>query len=141
MPVWACLGCLEDLCQNHPVLPLYSLANDNWIGREKMIVRKATQATRWLASLARFCWKQVRLGSGPQSRGAAQPAEDVRQTGVTGNTIFFAQPSASIPSMEVLPSEDGLLNFLNILFTRSTYNLSDAQWAQVPRAQYYIWRS
>ena len=102
-----------------------------------MIVRKATQATRWLASLARFCWMQVRLGRGPQSRGAAQPAEDVRQTGVTGNTIFFAQPTAQVPEMMQLPPDEGdLVDSMNILFTRSTQKLDDAEWAQVNRAEY-----
>ena len=33
-----------------PRLPLYVVANDNWIGREKLEVRKASQATHWLLS-------------------------------------------------------------------------------------------
>ena len=100
MPVWSCMECLEDLCGTHPKMPVNAVANDNWIGREKLIVRNASRATHWLASLGRFCWKQVRLGRGPPSSGAAQPADDVRQTGVSGNTIFFAQPTAEVPSME-----------------------------------------
>ena len=96
MPIWSCAECLGDLCGQHPRLPLYAFPNDNWIGREKMLVRNTTEATRWLSSLGRFCWKQVRLGRGPQSKGAAQPGEDNRQTGVTGNTIFFAQPTAQV---------------------------------------------
>ena len=95
----------------------------------------ATQGTRWLASLGRFCWKQVRLGRGPKASGAAQPADDSRQTGVTGNTIFFAQPTAQVPDMMTLPPAEGdLIESFNILFTRSTYKLDDAEWAQVNRA-------
>jgi hypothetical protein len=136
MPVWSCRDCVHDLCGAHPKMPLNAVANDNWIGREKLLVRNATRATHWLSCLGRFCWKQVRLGRGPPSSGAAQPAEDVRQTGVTGNTIFFAQPTAEVPSMTLPPDEDALLDSLNILFTKSTQHLDDAEWAQVNRAEY-----
>ena len=96
MPVWSCRECQQDLCGPHPKLPLNACVNDNWIGRQKLLVRNASLATHWLSSLGRFCWKQVRLGRGPSSSGSAQPAEDVRQTGVSGNTIFFAQPTAEV---------------------------------------------
>ena len=79
----------------------------------------------------------MRLGRGPQSRGAAHPGEDNRQTGVAGNTIFFAQPTAQVPDMMQLPPEEGdLVDSVNILFTRSTQQLDDAEWAQVNRAEY-----
>eukprot|EP00959_Pyramimonas_sp_CCMP1952_P428926 8983583-Pyramimonas_sp.AAC.1 len=68
-------------------MPLNVLANDNWIGRELAHVRGASKATKMLAPIGRRCWKQVRLGEG---------APDVRQKGVTGNTILFAQPTADI---------------------------------------------
>ena len=105
---------------------------------KKLLVRYATRATHWLASRARFCWKQVRLGRGPPSRGAAQPAdaEDVRQTGVTGNTIFFAQPTAQVPRLTMPPDEGDFLESLNIMFTKNTQHLDDADWAQVNRAEY-----
>ena len=106
MPVWCCRECMEDLCGKHPKMPLNAVANDNWIGREKLIVRNATRATHWLSCLGRFCWKQLRLGRGPPSSGTTQPAADVRQSGVTGNTIFFAQPTAEVPRM-VLPPDEG----------------------------------
>ena len=83
-------------------------------------------ATHWLSSLGRFCWKQVRLGRAPSSTGAAQPAEDVRQTGVSGNTIFFAQPTAEVPRMTMPPDEGDFLNSLNVLFTKNT-QLHDLQ--------------
>ena len=59
-------------------------------------MREASKATKMLASLGRCCWKQVRLGKG---------APDVQQKGISGNTIFFAQPTADIPSMEQPPCE------------------------------------
>ena len=59
MPVWSCRECQRDLCGPHPKLPLNAVANDNWIGREKLLVRNASRATHWLSSLGRFCWKQV----------------------------------------------------------------------------------
>ena len=136
MPVWSCRECQQDLCGPHPKLPLNAVANDNWIGREKLLVRNASRATHWLSSLGRFCWKQVRLGRGPSSSGAAQPAGDVRQTGVNGNTIFFAQPTAEVPRMTMPPDEGDFLNSLNVLFTKNTQSLDDAEWAQVNRAEY-----
>jgi hypothetical protein len=136
MPVWSCRACQQDLCGPHPKLPLNAVANDNWIGREKLLVRNSTRATHWLSSLGRFCWKQVRLGRGPASSGAAQPADDVRQTGVSGNTIFFAQPTAEVPRMTMPPDEGDFLNSLNVLFTKNTQRLDDAEWAQVNRAEY-----
>jgi len=136
MPVWSCRECQQDLCDPLPKLPLNAVANDNWIGREKLLVRKASRATHWLSSLGRFCWKQVRLGRGPSSSSAAQTAEDVRQTGVIGNTIFFAQPTAAVPRMTMPPDEGDFLDSLNVLFTKNTQRLDDAEWAQVNRAEY-----
>ena len=126
-PVWSCRECQGDLCGPHPKLPLNVVADDNWIGREKLLVRNASRATHWLSSLGRFCWKQVRLGRG----GTAQPAEDVRQTGVNGNTIFFAQPSKDPSTMELPPPPDALVDTLNVVVSRSTDDLSKAEWAAV----------
>ena len=82
-------------------MPLNALANDNWLGREKMHVREASTATKKLASLGRCCWQQVRLGKG-------EPF--MRQSAIVGNTIFFAQPTADVPSMELPPSSDALVD-------------------------------
>ena len=76
----------------------------------------------------RCCWQQVRLG---RSR-----AEGLQQKGLCGNTIFFAQPTADIPSMELPPAPDGLLDSFNIILTRSVGDLSKAEWATVKRAEY-----
>ena len=135
-PVWSCRECQGDLCGPHPKLPLNAVANGNWIVRGKLLVRNASRATHWLSSLGRFCWKQVRLGRGLSSSGAAQPAEDVRQTGVNGNTIFFAQPTAEVPRLTMPPDEGDFLNSLNVLFTKNTQRLEDAEWAQLNRAEY-----
>ena len=80
-----------------------------------------------LAPLGRCCWKQVRLGKG---------APDVQQKGITGNTILFAQPTADIPSMELPPAPDALVDSLNIVFSAKNHNLSKAHWATVKRAEY-----
>ena len=108
-------------------MPLNGLANDNWIGREPVHVRGASKATKMLASLGRCCWKQIRLGKG---------APDVQQKGITGNTILFAQPTADIPSMELPPARDSLLDSLNIVFSGAAHNLNKAYWATVKRAEY-----
>ena len=92
-----------------------------------MHVREASKATKMLASTARCCWKQIRLGKG---------APDVQQKGVTGNTIFFAQPTADIPSMELPPPVNALVDSISIIFTRSLQNLQNAWWATVKRAEY-----
>ena len=64
MASWVCWQCLVDLGGPRPRMPLYALANDNWIGRERVEVREASEATRWLSCLGRMCWKQLRLGRG-----------------------------------------------------------------------------
>ena len=127
--VWACWGCLQDLCSKRPQIPLDALVNDNWIGREKINVREATVATKTLLSLGRACWKQVRLGRGKP---------DVQQKAICGNTIFFAQPTADIPSMELPPPTDALIDSFNLILTRNLDDLRYAQWATVNRAEYMI---
>ena len=106
--VWACWECLDDLCAKKPKMPLNALANDNWIGRERVHARGASKATKLLAPLGRCCWKQVRLGKG---------APDVQQKGAAGNTILFAQPTTDIPSMELPPAPDALVDSLHIVFS------------------------
>ena len=81
-----------------------------------------------LVSLGRCCWKQVRLGR------HSDPA--VQEKALSGNTIFFAQPTADVPSMEMPPPTDALVDFLNVIFTRSLHDLSKAEWAVVDREQY-----
>ena len=61
-----------------------------------------------LCSSGRCCWKQVRLGR----RGDAA----VQETGMVGNTIFFAQPTADLPSMELPPPVDALAESLTVIF-------------------------
>ena len=125
--VWACWECLSDLCAKKPKMPFNAVANDNWIGRERVHVRGASKATKMLASLGRCCWKQVRLGKG---------APDVQQKGIAGNTILFAQPTTDIPSMELPPAPDALVDSLNIVFSGAHHNLTKALWATVSRAEY-----
>ena len=108
-------------------MPKNALANDNWIGRESMVVRNASQGTKWLSCLGRACWRQVRLGRG---------APDTQQRGLSGNTILLAQPTASIPSLEQPPPEDALVDALSVVFARGTGSLDGAQWATVSREDY-----
>jgi len=125
--VWSCWDCLQDLCARKPRIPLDALVNDNWVGREKPNVSKATVATKTLLSHGRLCMKQVRLGRSDPS---------TQQTGVSGNTIFFAQPTADIPSMELPPPTDALQNSFNIILTRKLDDLRYAQWATIEREPY-----
>ena len=125
--VWSCWNCLQDLCAEKPRVPLDALVNDNWVGREKLNVRNATVATKTLLSHGRLCMKQVRLGRGCPS---------TQQKGVTGNTIFFARPTADVPSMELPPPTDALQGFFNIIFTRKLDDLRYAEWATVEREPY-----
>ena len=96
-------------------------------GREKEYVRNASKATHMLSSLARCCHRQIRLGRG---------SPDVEQKGISGNSIFFAQPTATIPCMELPPPDDALVDSLNIVFTRNVDNLDNAHWATVKREEY-----
>ncbi len=125
--VWVCWDCLNDLCAKKPKMPLNALVNDNWIGRELMLVRNASKATKMLAPLGRCCWKQVRLGKG---------APDVQQKGISGNTILFAQPTAQIPTMELPPEQGALVDSLNIVFSGAAHKLHKAYWATVKRGEY-----
>eukprot|EP00812_Abedinium_dasypus_P007843 NODE_1_length_8589_cov_4.556480.p1 GENE.NODE_1_length_8589_cov_4.556480~~NODE_1_length_8589_cov_4.556480.p1 ORF type:complete len:2586 (+),score=446.46 NODE_1_length_8589_cov_4.556480:571-8328(+) len=126
--VWVCWECLADIGGKKPKLPVNSCANDNWIGRERKHVREASAATKMLASLGRCCMKQVRLGK------HGDPA--LQERALTGNTIFFAQPAADVPSLELPPPCDALVDSLNVIFTRSVHDLSKAEWAIVERQQY-----
>ena len=36
---WVCWECLADLGGARPRMPLYALANDNWVGRERVEVK------------------------------------------------------------------------------------------------------
>ena len=126
--VLTCWDCLVDIGAKNPKLPIHACANDNWLGRERLHVREASQATKMLASLGRCCWKQVRLGR------QGDPA--LQEKALTGNTIFFAQPTADVPSLELPPPRDALVDSLNIIFTRSLHDLSKAEWATVKRADY-----
>ena len=121
--MWTCWDCLVDLGAKKPKMPTYACANDNWGGRERLHVRSASWATKSLASLGRCCWKQVRLGR----RGD----EAVQEKALQGNIIFFAQPSADLPSMELPPPVDALVDSLTVIFTRSLHDLSKAEWARV----------
>ena len=96
-------------------------------GREKEYVRNASKATHMLSSLARCCHRQIRVGKG---------SLDVQQKGISGNTIFFAQPTADIPYMDLPPPGDALVDSLNIVFTRNVDNLDNAHWATVKREEY-----
>jgi hypothetical protein len=119
---------MADLAAKKPKLPANACVNDNWVGRERLHVRLASKATKMLASLGRCCWKQVRLG---RVGGAA-----VQEKALVGNTIFFAQPTADVPSMELPPPLDALVDSLNVIFTRSLHDLSKAEWAIVKREEY-----
>ena len=99
-----------------------------WIGRERANVREASAATKALASLGRACWKQVRLGR--------REDPGVQETGLTANSIFLAQPTADVPTMEMPPPPDALVDSFNVVFTRSLDDLSKAEWARVNRQEY-----
>ena len=84
--MWVCWDCLAGICAKKPKLPLNGLASDIWGGRFRPCLNGASEATKTLASLGRYCMKQVCFGRG-------EP--DMQQKGIAGNTIFFAQPHGS----------------------------------------------
>ncbi|MCP4965331.1 MAG: hypothetical protein GY926_08845, partial [bacterium] len=126
--IFACWDCLVDIAAKKPKMPFNACANDNWIGRERLHVREASPATKMLASLGRCCYKQIRLGR------QGDPA--LQEKALTGNTIFFAQPTADVPSLELPPSLDALVDSLCVIYTRSLHDLSRAEWATVNRTEY-----
>ena len=78
--------------------------------------------------MGRACWKQVRLGR--------REDPGVQETGLTANSIFLAQPTADVPTMEMPPPPDALVDSFNVVFTRSLDDLSKAEWARVNRQEY-----
>ena len=44
--VFACWECLIDIAAKKPKMSINACANDNWIGRERIHVREASQATK-----------------------------------------------------------------------------------------------
>ena len=60
----------------------------------------------------------------------------VQEKALAGNTIFFAQPTADVPSMELPPPPDALVDSLNVIFVRNLDDLSKAEWAIVNRDEY-----
>ena len=73
------------------------------------------------------------LEANPLGR-AGDPA--VQEKALAGNTIFFAQPTADVPSMELPPPPDALVDSLNVIFARNLHDLSKAEWAIVNRDEY-----
>ena len=57
----------------------------------------------------------------------------MQEKAFAGNTIFFAQPTADVPSMELPPPPDALVGSLNVIFARNLNDLSKAEWAIVNR--------
>ena len=117
-----------DIITKKPKMPVNACANDNWIGRERAHVREESTATKGLAASGRCCWKQVRLGR--------REDRAVQETGLTANSIFLAQPTADVPTMELPPPADALVDSFSVVFTRSLDDLSKAEWARVKREEY-----
>ena len=57
----------------------------------------------------------------------------MQEKAFAGNTIFFAQPTADAPSMELPPPPDALVDSPNVIFARNLNDLSKAEWAIVNR--------
>ena len=65
---------------------------------------------------------------------AGDPA--VQEKALAGNTIFVAQPTGDVPSMQLPPPFDALVDSLNVIFTRRMHDLGKAGWAIVSRGEY-----
>ena len=65
-----CRACLADLGSSRPRMPKNALANDNWIGREPMVVRTASQGT-----VAELSWEGVLEAGAAGPRLAEHAAE------------------------------------------------------------------
>ncbi len=125
---WLCMECRDDLCCNSPRLPKFSLANDFWIGREHPEYQNLSMATKWLLSLGRACYTKILLGKG---------APETRAQGLTGNTIFLAQPNPGQALLQLPPATDALVDSVVVAFTRSVDELEKARFLQVSREEYY----
>ena len=73
-------------------MPEYALANDLWLGRERVALQNGSLGLRMLLGLGRPCFRKLLLGKGQK---------DTLQSGFTGNHILISQASASL--VESLP--------------------------------------
>ena len=60
---------------------------------------------------------------------------EVQEKALSGNTIFFAQPTADVPCMELPPPPDALVDSFCIRFPLNLQDLSVAEWANVTREE------
>lgn len=129
VPCWLCRDCASALCKHEPSMPKCALANDFWLGRERPEFRELSDATKWLLSLGRPCWKKVCLGRRSSSANELQ-------CGSTGNVIFVAQPTAGVPQLQLPPDDSFLNESITVAFTGSQGSMNTAKWARVPKQQY-----
>ena len=123
--VSCCKLCVASSCQEQPRMPPLALANSFFRGRHHPLFKEATLASRMLASSARLIMRQLFLGRG---------AQDEVHKGMTGNTMFIAQPSPSYE--QVLPNMSMLTEGMVILFCNSIDDVTRAQMLVVNREQY-----
>ena len=142
-PVKVCWDCGYALSAPTPQkvqMPMYALANDNWIGRMPFPLAPGGEPLHEmeLKSLARgrMCVKKVIAEPGRQG------PRDERQGGLRSNSIAFPQATAHVcGSNEPLPPKDAAAAFMRetliiALAGADVEDLHKAKWAEVRRTPY-----
>ena len=121
-------------------MPMYALANDNWIGRMPFALTPKGEVLgdMTLKTLARGRMCVNKVIAEPERRGA----RGTKQGGLRGNTIAFPQGQVHIlPSSELPAAPDVAGAFMSnsvviALAGVEKGDLHNAKWAQIPRQDY-----
>ena len=127
---YLCGLCSASILRKSPRMPAPALANDLWVGRFCKEFSSLTTAEQMLLSLGRPVFRKVLLG-----RKGVSP--DELQTALAGNSVFLAQPTGGVPTMELPPGPDALSDHVVVAFAgQTTVNLDKAHWALVRKPKY-----
>ena len=123
-----CFNCASCLCVDDKLIkiPEYALANDFWIGRQRVALQNGSLGLRMLLGLGRPCFRKLLLGKGQK---------DTLQSGFTGNHILISQASASL--VETLPPPSTQLkDSFVVIFGQDAGDLRKCQLLTVQREAY-----
>jgi len=125
---WVCLQCAQCLCVEDPVIkiPKYALAYLMWLGREHVLMQKASLGLRMLLGGGRAIFRKLPLGKGP--------LED-RESGLAGNHVLVAHSKPMAQPM-LPPTAEQLSEHFVAVFCESPDDLEKGQFLQVNREDY-----
>ena len=123
-----CFHCATCLCVEDKFIkmPEYALANDLWLGRERVALQNGSLGLRMILGLGRACFRKLLLGKGQK---------DTLQSGFTGNHILISQASASLVE-SLPPPSTPLKDSFVVIFGQDSGDLRKCQLLTVQREAY-----